>query len=53
MDELFRSECFGLSGGEVMIEVTWGNNHPPYDKSDKDYNNPYTKWNRYSENMKR
>ncbi len=35
------------------IYVTWGNNHPSYDETNKNYNTESSKWNRYSENIKR
>jgi hypothetical protein len=37
----------------MSINVTWGNNHPSYDKTKNNYNSPLTKWDRYSENIKR
>jgi len=36
-----------------MIEVSWGNHHPCYDKTKSDYNSLRNQWNRYSENLKR
>jgi hypothetical protein len=35
------------------IYVTWGNNYPLYDKTNKNYNTESSKWNRYAENIKR
>lgn len=35
------------------IYVTWGNNHSPYDETNKNYNSEWFKWDRYSENIKR
>lgn len=37
----------------MSIYVTWGNNHPSYDETKNNYNSTLTKWNRYSENIKR
>jgi hypothetical protein len=37
----------------MSIYVTWGNNHPSYNKSNKEYNSPISIWDRYSENIKR
>lgn len=37
----------------MSIYVTWGENHPSYDKLSKDYHSPIEIWRRYSENIKR
>lgn len=37
----------------MSVHVSWGNNHPSYNKLSKDYNLPTNIWDRYSENMKR
>lgn len=35
------------------IHVSWGNQHPCYDKTKSDYNSLRNQWDRYSENLKR
>ena len=37
----------------MAVNVSWGTNHPLYDKSEVDYNSPISVWRRYSENIKR